>query len=146
MATNDVNTNGTIQVMRGASRAGVRRVVYAASSSVYGDSPLLPRQETQHPRPMSPYAISKAAAEQYVHVLGTLDGVETVVLRYFNIFGPGQDPESQYSAVVPKFITAALRGAAPVVHGDGQQSRDFTYIENVVRRIDEPRCLQRRAA
>jgi nucleoside-diphosphate-sugar epimerase len=132
VATNDVNTNGSIQVMRAAARAGVRRVVYAGSSSVYGDSPLLPRREDQPPAPMSPYAISKAAAEQYIHVLGRLGGVSTVVLRYFNIFGPGQDPASQYSAVVPKFITAALQGDAIHVHGDGRQSRDFTYVANVV--------------
>jgi UDP-glucose 4-epimerase len=129
---NDVNTNGTIEVMLGAARAGVRRVVFAGSSSVYGSGPELPRREIQRPDPQSPYATSKLACEGYVHTLGTLHGIETVVLRYFNIFGPGQDPTSEYAAVVPRFVTAALRGDRPQVNGDGQQSRDFTYIDNVV--------------
>jgi UDP-glucose 4-epimerase len=129
---NEVNTSGTIEVMLAASRASVRRVVFAGSSSVYGDSPELPRRETQMPNPRSPYAASKLAAEFYVHTLGALHGVETVVLRYFNIFGPGQDPNSEYSAVVPLWATAALRGESPVVNGDGTQSRDFTYVDNVL--------------
>ena len=118
--------------MLACAAAGVRRVVAAGSSSVYGASPELPRRETQRPDPRSPYAVSKLATEQYVHTLGELHGIETVVLRYFNVFGPGQDPLSQYAAVVPLFITAALKGARPIVHGDGRQSRDFTYIDNVV--------------
>ncbi len=130
--SNSVNVDGTIQVMLGAAAAGVRRVVMAGSSSVYGASPELPRRETQRPDPRSPYAVSKLAGEQYLHTLGELHGIETVVLRYFNVFGPAQDPASQYAAVVPKFITAALDGVAPVVHGDGRQSRDFTFIDNVV--------------
>ena len=130
--SNDVNTNGTIEVMLAASRARVRRVVYAGSSSVYGDSPELPRRETQRPNPRSPYATSKLAAEFYVHSLGALHGIETVVLRYFNVFGPGQDPDSEYAAVVPKFVTAALDGERATIHGDGTQSRDFTFIDNVV--------------
>jgi UDP-glucose 4-epimerase len=130
--TNDVNVTGTIEVMLASARAGVRRVVFAGSSSVYGNSPALPRRETQRADPRSPYAVSKLAAEHYIHTLGELSGVETVVLRYFNIFGPGQDPASTYAAVVPRFITAALRGEAPIVFGDGRQSRDFTYIDNVV--------------
>lgn len=130
--TNDVNTAGTIEVMLAARRAGVRRVVFAGSSSVYGDSPELPRRETQRLNPRSPYATSKLAAEFYVHSLGALHGVETVVLRYFNVFGPGQDPASEYAAVVPKFVTAALRGERATIHGDGSQSRDFTFIDNVV--------------
>jgi UDP-glucose 4-epimerase len=130
--TNDINTNGTIEVMLGAARAGVRRVVYAASSSVYGITPELPRRETQRPDPRSPYAASKLAAEYYVHTLGALHGIETVALRYFNVFGPGQDPDSEYAAVVPKFIVAGLDGESPTIHGDGLQSRDFTYIDNVV--------------
>ena len=130
--TNDVNTNGTIEVMLGAARAGVQRVVFAASSSVYGVTPELPRRETQRPDPQSPYAASKIACEYYLHSLGALHGIDTVALRYFNIFGPGQDPKSEYAAVVPRFIVAALTGAKPVVNGDGTQSRDFTYIENVV--------------
>lgn len=130
--SNDVNTSGTIEVMLAASRAGVRRVVFAGSSSVYGDSPEMPRRETQRLNPRSPYATSKAAAEWYVHSLGALRGVETVVLRYFNVFGSGQDPVSEYAAVVPKFVTAALRGERATIYGDGHQSRDFTFIDNVV--------------
>ena len=106
--SNEVSTSGTIEVMLAASRAGARRVVFAGSSSVYGEGPELPRRETQLPDPRSPYAISKLAAESYVHTLGALHGIESVVLRYFNIFGPGQDPNSEYSAVVPKWVTAAL--------------------------------------
>jgi UDP-glucose 4-epimerase len=131
-ATNSVNTDGTIQVMLAAARAGARRVVLAGSSSVYGDSPELPRRESQLPDPKSPYAASKLGAEAYVHSMGPLLGIETVVLRYFNIFGPDQDPASEYAAVVPRFVTAALQGATVTVHGDGLQSRDFTYVENVV--------------
>jgi UDP-glucose 4-epimerase len=131
-ATNSVNTDGTIQVMLAAARAGAQRIVLAGSSSVYGDSPELPRRESQLPDPKSPYAASKLAAEAYVHSMGPLLGIETVVLRYFNIFGPDQDPASEYAAVVPRFVTAALQGATVTVHGDGLQSRDFTYVENVV--------------
>lgn len=130
--SNDVNTSGTIEVMLAAARAGVARVVFAASSSIYGETPELPRRETQRPDPRSPYAASKLAAENYLHTLGTVKGVETVALRYFNIFGPGQDPHSEYAAVVPRFVTALMAGEAPIVYGDGQQSRDFTYIDNVV--------------
>jgi nucleoside-diphosphate-sugar epimerase len=132
LRSNSVNVDGTIQLMLACAAAGVRRVVAAGSSSVYGASPELPRRETQRPDPRSPYAASKLATEHYVHTLGDLHGIETVVLRYFNVFGPGQDPNSQYAAVIPLFITAALQGAAPTVHGDGRQSRDFTYIDNVV--------------
>jgi UDP-glucose 4-epimerase len=130
--TADIIVNGTIEVMLGAARAGVRRVVLAGSSSIYGSREILPRQEDQAPDPRSPYATSKLAAEHMLHQLGELRGVETVVLRYFNIYGPGQDPASEYSAVVPRFVTAALRGERPVVHGDGTQSRDFTHIDNVI--------------
>ena len=130
--SNDVNTSGTIEVMLAAARARVDRVVFAGSSSVYGDSPELPKRETQRPNPLSPYAVSKLAGESYVHTLGSLNGVETVVLRYFNVYGSGQDPNSDYAAVVPKFITAALAGERPTVHGDGTYSRDFTHIDNVV--------------
>jgi UDP-glucose 4-epimerase len=132
IASNSVNTGGTIAVMLAAARAGVRRVVFAGSSSIYGRSTELPRREQQRPAPESPYAVSKLAGEQYVHALGALHGIETVVLRYFNIFGPGQDPESEYAAVVPRFITRALRGEPVVVFGDGTQSRDFTFIDNAV--------------
>ncbi len=130
--TNDVNTTGTIEVMLAASRAGVRRVIFAGSSSVYGDSPEMPSQETQRLNPRSPYATSKLAAEFYVHSLGAMHGVETVVLRYFNVFGPGQDPDSEYAAVVPKFVMAALHGERATIYGDGSQSRDFTFIDNVI--------------
>ena len=130
--TNEINTNGTIEVMLAAARHGVRRVVFAGSSSVYGHSPELPRRESQLPDPRSPYATSKLAGEGYVHSIGTLHGIETVVLRYFNIFGPGQDPASEYAAVVPRFVTTVLGGGRPVVFGDGQTSRDFTYIDNAV--------------
>jgi UDP-glucose 4-epimerase len=132
LRSNSVNVDGTIQLMLACAASGVRRVVVAGSSSVYGASPELPRRETQRPDPRSPYAASKLAAEHYVHTLGELHGIETVALRYFNVFGPGQDPNSQYAAVVPLFITAALKGIAPTVHGDGRQSRDFTFIDNVV--------------
>jgi UDP-glucose 4-epimerase len=132
MATNQANVNGTIEVMLAAARAGVRRVVFAGSSSVYGTSAELPSRESLRPAPRSPYGVSKLAAEHYVHTLGELHGVETVVLRYFNVFGPGQDPDSEYSAVIPKFVTAALAGTTPVIHGDGEISRDFTFVDNVV--------------
>lgn len=132
LTSNSVNTDGTIRVMLAAEQAGCRRVVFAGSSAVYGDSPELPRRETHLPAPRSPYAVSKLAAEGYIHSMGSLSGVETVVLRYFNIFGPDQDPFSEYSAVVPRFVTAALRGEPLTVHGDGMQSRDFTYVQNVV--------------
>ena len=130
--SNEVNASGTIEVMLAAARNRVRRVVFAASSSVYGDSAEFPRRETQSPRPLSPYATSKLAAEFYLHNLGELHGVETVALRYFNVFGPGQDPASEYSAAIPRFITAGLSGERPVVYGDGTQSRDFTYVDNVI--------------
>ena len=130
--SNSVNVDGTIQLMLACAAAGVRRVVAAGSSSVYGASPELPRRELQRPDPRSPYATSKLATEHYVHTLGDLHGIDTVVLRYFNVFGPGQDPDSQYAAVVPRFITAALDGKQPIVYGDGRQSRDFTFVANVV--------------
>ena len=130
--TTDINVNGTIEVMLAAARAGVRRVVFAGSSSVYGSARSCRGARTRRPDPRSPYATSKLAAELMVHQLGALHGLETVVLRYFNIYGPGQDPASEYAAVVPRFITAALRGEPPVIHGDGHQSRDFTHIDNVV--------------
>jgi UDP-glucose 4-epimerase len=130
--TNQVNASGTIEVMLAAARAKVRRVIFAGSSSVYGTLPGLPRREAQPIDPRSPYATSKVAAEYYVKSLGALHGVETVVLRYFNIFGPGQDPDSEYAAVVPRFIRAGLLGEDPIVYGDGTQTRDFTYVDNVV--------------
>jgi UDP-glucose 4-epimerase len=108
-------------------------VTFAGSSSVYGVPATLPCQETMRAAPTSPYGASKLAAEHYIHTLGALRGIETVVLRYFNVFGPGQDPSSEYSAVIPRFVTAALEGRAPTINGTGEVSRDFTYVENVVR-------------
>ena len=137
LGANLSNVTGTLHVLEAARRAGVRRVVYASSSSVYGDRPELPKQEEQPPAPISPYAVSKAAGEQYAAVWHRLYGVETVGLRYFNVFGPRQDPASEYAAVIPRFILWGLRGEPLEVHGDGQQSRDFTYIDNVV----EANCL-----
>ena len=132
-ATNEANASGTIEVMLAAARNGVRRLVYAGSSSVYGVPVELPCRESLPPAPTSPYGASKLAAEHYVHTLGQLRGIETVVLRYFNVFGPGQDPSSEYSAVIPRFVTAVLEGRAPMINGTGEISRDFTYVENVVR-------------
>jgi UDP-N-acetylglucosamine/UDP-N-acetyl-alpha-D-glucosaminouronate 4-epimerase len=137
LGANDHNVNGTLNVLEAARRAGVRRVVYASSSSVYGDRPELPKREDQPPAPISPYAVSKAAAEQYAAVWHRLYGVETVGLRYFNVFGPRQDPASEYAAVIPRFILWALHRTPLEVHGDGTQSRDFTYVDNVV----EANCL-----
>lgn len=132
LGANDHNVNGTLNVLDAARRTGVRRVVYASSSSVYGEDPSLPKSEEQPPTPISPYAVSKATNEMYARVWTRLYGVETVGLRYFNVFGPRQDPASEYAAVIPRFILWALRGEPLEVHGDGQQSRDFTYIDNVV--------------
>jgi UDP-glucose 4-epimerase len=132
VASNRVNVGGTVELLQAARVAGVKKFVYAASSSAYGDTEVLPKVETMTPRPMSPYAISKLAAEQYVTVFGRLFGFETVSLRYFNVFGPRQDPKSEYAAVIPKFITRVLAGERPLIHGDGEQSRDFCFIENVV--------------
>src|SRR5262245_60957104 len=132
LGANDHNVNGTLNVLEAARRAGVKRVVYASSSSVYGDRPELPKREDQPPAPISPYAVSKAAGEQYAAVWHRLYGVETVGLRYFNVFGPRQDPASEYAAVIPRFILWGLKNMPLEVHGDGTQSRDFTYIDNVV--------------
>jgi UDP-N-acetylglucosamine/UDP-N-acetyl-alpha-D-glucosaminouronate 4-epimerase len=132
LGANEHNLTGTLRVFEAARRAGVRRVVYASSSSVYGDRPELPKQEDQRPLPISPYGVSKVAGEQYGRVWHRLYGVETVGLRYFNVFGPRQDPASEYAAVIPKFILRALRGEPLEVHGDGRQSRDFAYIDNIV--------------
>jgi UDP-glucose 4-epimerase len=131
-SSNEVNVNGSLVLLLACREAGVRRVVYASSSSVYGDDPALPKVETLPTHPVSPYAVSKLAAEHYCHVFARLYGLETVSLRYFNVFGPRQNPESKYSAVIPRFLEQALNGEALEVHGDGEQSRDFTYIDNVV--------------
>jgi UDP-glucose 4-epimerase len=132
LGANENNVTGTLNVLQAARRCRVPRVVYASSSSVYGARPELPKREDQPPAPISPYAVSKAAGEQYAAVWTRLYGVETVGLRYFNVFGPRQDPKSEYAAVIPRFILWGLRGKPLVIHGDGTQSRDFTYIDNVV--------------
>jgi nucleoside-diphosphate-sugar epimerase len=132
LGANENNVTGTLHLLDAARRMKVRRVVYASSSSVYGDNPELPKREDQQPAPISPYAVSKAANEAYARVWTKLYGVETVGLRYFNVFGPRQDPASEYAAVIPRFIIWGLRGQPLEVHGDGTQSRDFTFIENVV--------------
>jgi nucleoside-diphosphate-sugar epimerase len=133
VTTAEVNIHGSINVLMAARDAGVRRVVFASSSSVYGDNPQLPKREDAEPRPLSPYAITKLTGEHYCRVFHRLYGLETVALRYFNVFGPRQRPDSQYAAVVPKFADSLLHGQRPLIHGDGQQSRDFTYVANVVR-------------
>ncbi|HEX7600345.1 MAG TPA: SDR family oxidoreductase [Polyangiaceae bacterium] len=126
------NVQGTTVVLDVARTVGVKRVVFAASSSAYGDTPTLPKVETMSPAPLSPYAVAKLTNEQLMRVFASLYGIETVSLRYFNVFGARQDPTSQYAAVIPNFITAALKGQRPVVFGDGEQTRDFCYIENTV--------------
>jgi len=132
LTSHAANATGTLNLLLAARDAGVRRVVYASSSSVYGDSPALPKREDMRPVPKSPYAASKLVGEHYCRAFSELFGLETVCLRYFNVFGPCQDPTSQYAAVVPLFITALLRGQPVTVHGDGRQSRDFTYVYNNV--------------
>ena len=127
-----VNVEGTLNVLLAARDEGIRRVVAASSSSVYGDGGTFPRVETQAPNPLSPYAVAKLAAERFCVTFSRVYGLETVALRYFNVFGPRQDPTSQYAAVVPRFIAAIAAGRPVTVHGDGEQSRDFTYVENVV--------------
>jgi nucleoside-diphosphate-sugar epimerase len=127
-----VNVIGTLNVLLAARDSGVRRVVYASSSSAYGSDPSLPKQENRPSLPISPYAVAKLASEGYCRSFSEVYDLETVALRYFNVFGPRQDPLSQYAAVIPRFITALLQDEKPVVFGDGEQSRDFTYIDNVI--------------
>ncbi len=132
----EVNATGTLNMLQAAKEAGVKRFVYAGSSSAYGDEgedEPRPKTEDLPPRPLSPYAVSKLAGEYYCQVFPALYGLETVVLRYFNVFGPRQDPKSQYAAVIPKFITALLQGERPTIYGDGWQTRDFIFVEDVVR-------------
>ncbi len=131
--SNEINVGGTVSLLVAARDAGVKRVVYAASSSAYGDTPELPKRESMGTNPKSPYAAQKLAGEQYMRIFYEVYGLETVSLRYFNVFGPRQDPASTYAAVIPRFITAVLSGESPTIYGDGLQTRDFTYIENVVR-------------
>src|SRR5207253_61664 len=142
LGANANNVTGTLHVLEAARRARVPRVVYASSSSVYGDRPELPKREEKPTKPVSPYAVSKVAGELYASVWSRLFAVEAIGLRYFNVFGPRQDPKSEYAAVIPRFIMWALRGRPLEVHGDGRQSRDFTYIDNVV----EANVLAGRAA
>jgi nucleoside-diphosphate-sugar epimerase len=130
--TNDINVAGTVNVLVAARDAGVRRVVFAASSSAYGDTPELPKRESMTPNPKSPYAAQKLTGEHYMRIFHEVYGLETVSLRYFNVFGPRQDPQSMYAAVIPRFITCVMRGEPPTVYGDGRQTRDFTYIDNVI--------------
>jgi nucleoside-diphosphate-sugar epimerase len=130
--TNRINIDGTLNVLVAARDAKVKRLVYAASSSAYGETPTLPKVETMQATPLSPYGVTKYVGELYAQVFGRVYGLENVCLRYFNVFGPRQDPTSQYSGVLSRFSLALLEGTQPQVHGDGEQSRDFTYIENVV--------------
>ena len=132
LETNQVNVEGTLNLLQAARESGTKRFVLASSSSVYGTSPQLPKRESARPRPISPYAISKFTGEQYCRVFFQLYGLQTFCLRYFNVFGPRQDPNSQYAAVIPKFILALLNGKRPVIYGDGRQSRDFSFVSNVV--------------
>jgi nucleoside-diphosphate-sugar epimerase len=132
ITTHDVNVTGTINILDAAKEHNVKRIVYASSSSIYGDNPELPKHEGMIPNPLSPYAVSKLAGEHYCKVFAKLYGLETVILRYFNVFGPRQDPNSQYSAVIPKFIKLMTNDKSPTIFGDGTQSRDFTYVANVV--------------
>jgi UDP-glucose 4-epimerase len=130
ITSNDVNILGTLNILEAAKEFGVKRVVCASSSSIYGNSETLPKVESMPINPLSPYALTKYAQERYCQIFSSLYGLETVALRYFNVFGPNQDPTSQYSAVIPKFIKLIMNDIQPVIYGDGSQSRDFTFVEN----------------
>ena len=130
--THEASVNATFAILLAARDRGVRRVIYAASSSAYGNQPELPKREDMMPAPLSPYAVAKLVGEYYCKVFTHVYGLETVSLRYFNVFGPRQDPSSQYSGVISRFMSALLGGSQPVIYGDGEQSRDFTYVSNVV--------------
>ena len=132
LESNEVNITGTLNILLAARDAGVKRVVYAASSAAYGNQPTLPKVETMTPDPLSPYAIGKLAGEMYARAFTQLYNLSTISLRYFNVFGPRQDPTTQYAGVIAKFMTCAIEGKPYPVYGDGEQSRDFTYVENVV--------------
>ena len=132
MRTHEVAATGTLSMLVAARGARVRRFVYAGSSSAYGDTPTLPKREESAERPLSPYAVAKLTGEHYTRVFAHVFGLETVVLRYFNVFGPRQDPSSQYSAAIPLFITMVLEGRSPTINGDEEQTRDFTHVENVI--------------
>ena len=132
LSANEVNITGTLNLLLAARDAGVERVVFSSSSSVYGDTPVLPKQEDMTPTPLSPYALHKLAGEHYCRMFHKLYGLKTFSLRYFNVFGPRQNPKSDYAAVIPLFINAVLNDRAPVLHGDGGQTRDFTYVDDIV--------------
>ncbi len=131
--TFDVNSIGTLKLIIAASKSGVKRIIYASSSSVYGDTPILPKNEDMQPKPISPYALSKLIGEQKLRLFAESAGINIIVLRYFNVYGPRQDQSSPYAAVIPKFIDAILRKKSPVIYGDGEQTRDFTYVDDVVK-------------
>jgi nucleoside-diphosphate-sugar epimerase len=132
LTSNEVNVTGTLNILQAAKENGVRRLTFASSSSIYGNAPESVKSEDLHARPLSPYAVSKLAGEKYFQVFHQIYGLETVAIRYFNVFGPWQDPHSPYSAVIPLFIRAYAEGRSPLINGNGDQSRDFTYIANVV--------------
>lgn len=133
IASNEANVEGTLKVLVAARDCGVRKVVYASSSSAYGDTPILPKKEDMKPNPKSPYAISKLTGEYYCRVFSEVYGLKTACLRYFNVYGPRQNPDSQYAAVIPRFITRVLSHEPPVIYGDGEQTRDFTFVKDVVK-------------
>ncbi len=133
LTTNEVNVNGTLNLLEASKLNKIKVFVFASSSSVYGNTPKLPKRESMPPDPLSPYALSKLAGERYCKLFFELYRLNTVSLRYFNVFGPRQDPHSHYAAVIPRFILALVKGESPTIYGDGRQSRDFTYISNVVR-------------
>ncbi len=132
LRTNEVNIGGTLNILLAAREAGVRKVIFASSSSIYGDTPTLPKREDMNPQPQSPYAVSKITGEYYCQVFSQVFHLPTTCLRYFNVFGPRQDPRSEYAAVIPRFITRALNGLPPIIYGDGHQTRDFTFVRDVV--------------
>jgi UDP-glucose 4-epimerase len=132
LATNEANITGTLNVLIAARDCGVRKVLFASSSSVYGNTPTLPKREDMTPNPLSPYAVSKLTGEYYMKVFSEVYGLKTLSLRYFNVFGPRQDPKSEYAAVIPRFITKIIRHESPTIYGDGGQTRDFTYVKDVV--------------
>ncbi len=132
LKSNEANITGTLNILEAARNVDIKKVIFASSSSVYGDTPTMPKVETMQVNPKSPYAVTKTACEYYCNVFNEIYDLSTVCLRYFNVFGPRQDPNSQYSAAIPKFIDSILRGESPTIYGDGTQSRDFTFVKNVV--------------
>lgn len=132
LATNEANVTGTLNVLIAAKDCGIMKVIYASSSSVYGDSPELPKREDMKPNPLSPYAVAKLTGEYYCKVFYEVYGLKTICLRYFNVYGPKQDPTSEYAAVIPRFITRILNNQPPIIYGDGNQTRDFTFVKDIV--------------